>query len=721
MQEKSIAESASIEDPKVRLAQEIAARPESAQAHYELGKLLSMRGRHDEALLHLEKATRLRADWPEALNSLAIVLIGNGKRDAAEAALRKALAARPGFAEAHCNLANLLSDSNRLQEAETAFRHALDAAPGFEGARLALAKLFVRASRIDEAAEQLQIVLESAPTNADAHHTLGKLYLDSDRLDEALAPLRKACELSPDDAHAHAKLGVALYDLSKWGEAEPPLRRALELDEDINYAWVALGIVLRVKRKLDESEAAIRRALANRPNYAAAHVELGNVLLAKNSGDIESALRAFHRATEIDPAIGSAHSNLSYSRYFNCEDGFQLLAEARRFNAHHEAELPHGPLHFDNDRSRSRRLRVGYVSPDFRQHCQSLFMTPLLTGHDHDVVEVFCYFTSRNEDDTTRHLKTCADEWRDVHRLSDDELADQIRADRIDVLFDLTMHMSACRPRLFALRPAPVQIAWLAYPGTTGSKAIGYRLTDPWLDPVDASNGDARYSEKSIRLPDTFWCYDPLTTEPQVSPLPADDAGFITFGCLNNPYKLTDRTFALWAAVLREVPLSRLRLLVAHGEARASVASKFAALGIDPERVIFTDYQPRNAYLRSYREIDIALDTFPYNGHTTSLDGLWMGVPMLTIIGRTPASRAGYALLSNVGLPELAADSDAGFVAKAAALATDLPRLRDLRAGLRARMESSPLMDGARFARGIEQAIRTAWADWCDSDEAARV
>ncbi|SAL74513.1 TPR domain-containing protein [Caballeronia peredens] len=718
MQEKSIAEPASAEDSAVGVVREIASQADPAQTHYELGKRLSMQGRPHDALDHLKRATQLREDWPEALNSLAIVLIAVGEPDAAERALRQALAVHPGFAEAHCNLGNLLADSERLPDAEAALRRALDISPNFGGARSALANLLKRLGRTDEAIEQFQIVCNSPTADAFAHLALARVFLDRGRADQARAPLTNVCELAPDDAHAHADLGCVLCDLKRYPEAEVSLRRALALDPSIDYASVALGIVLRMQRQLDEAEISIRRALDNKPNYAAAHVELANALLAKNSGDIEEVLRAFRRAAEIDPTMTLAHTNLVYTRYFNCDDGFQLLAEARRFNARHEASFPQGPLRFDNDPSRSRRLRIGYVSPDFWKHCQSLFMTPLLKHHDHEVVEVVCYSTGSHEDDTTRQLKTYADIWRDARHLDDDALADQIRSDRIDVLFDLTMHMGWCRPFLFARRPAPVQIAWLAYPGTTGSKAIGYRLTDPWLDPVDTLNGDARYSEKSIRLPDTFWCYDPLTSEPQVGPLPADDAGFVTFGCLNNPYKLTDRTFALWAAVLREVPHSRLRLLVAQGEARASVSAKFAALGIDKDRLIFNDYQSRSAYLRTYQQIDIALDTFPYNGHTTSLDGLWMGVPTVTVIGRTPSSRAGYALLSNLGLAELAASSDAGFVATAVALATDLPRLRELRAGLRERMERSPLMDGARFARGMEQAIRTAWTDWCDSVEA---
>jgi predicted O-linked N-acetylglucosamine transferase (SPINDLY family) len=289
--------------------------------------------------------------------------------------------------------------------------------------------------------------------------------------------------------------------------------------------------------------------------------------------------------------------------------------------------------------------------------------------------------------------------------------------DRIDILVDLTMHMAKGRPLLFARRPAPVQVAWLAYPGTTGSQAIGYRLTDPWLDPIDDAGADNRYSERSLRLPDSFWCYDPLATAPEPGPLPAERDGYVTFGCLNNPHKLTDRTFGLWAQVLNNVPRSRLLLLLLpSGTTRDIVRKKFSQLGIDDACLTLVSYQKREDYLRTYQSIDIALDVFPYNRHTTSLDALWMGVPVVTVIGKTPASRAGYSLVSNIGLSELAATTDAGFVACATRLASDLSALGDLRSGLRARMEASPLMDGARFARGMESAFRQMWKDWCDAE-----
>jgi predicted O-linked N-acetylglucosamine transferase (SPINDLY family) len=308
-----------------------------------------------------------------------------------------------------------------------------------------------------------------------------------------------------------------------------------------------------------------------------------------------------------------------------------------------------------------------------------------------------------------------ADHWREVRPLDDEALASVIRDDGIDILVDLTMHMAGGRPLLFARRPAPVQIAWLAYPGTTGMRAIDYRLTDARLDPPGF---DSHYSERSIRLPDSFWCYDPLTDQPQVNALPALERGYVTFGCLNNPCKLTHATLQLWGGVMRAVPDSRLCLLAAEGP-RTRLLQRLAAQGIDAVRVDFVPYRKRAEYLRSYHDIDIGLDTFPYNGHTTSLDSLWMGVPTVTRVGETCVGRGGLSQLFQLGLLELAAESDLRFIAAATALAADLSRLADMRAGLRQRLERSPLMDAARFARGIETVYRGLWKTHCQGGHAA--
>jgi predicted O-linked N-acetylglucosamine transferase (SPINDLY family) len=295
--------------------------------------------------------------------------------------------------------------------------------------------------------------------------------------------------------------------------------------------------------------------------------------------------------------------------------------------------------------------------------------------------------------------------------MTDEEAAGRIREDRIDILVDLTMHMAHGRPLVFARKPAPVQAAWLAYPGTTGMSAMDYRLTDPHLDPPGLN--DHFYSETSIRLPDSFWCYDPLVTELAINPLPAEANGFLTFGCLNNFCKVNEQVLRLWAQVLKTVPGSRFMLLCPEGNHRQPLLDLMQRQGISPDRIELIAGRPRLQYLELYHRMDVGLDSLPYNGHTTSLDSYWMGVPVVTLVGQTVVGRAGLSQLTNLGLPELIARTPEQYVQIAADLAGNLPRLAELRRTLRARLQASPLMDAPRFARNIEAAYRQMWRNWC--------
>ncbi len=418
----------------------------------------------------------------------------------------------------------------------------------------------------------------------------------------------------------------------------------------------------------------------------------------------------------------------------------------------------------DNDRDLTRRLRIGYVSPDFRRHPVGRFMVPLLEHHDRGRFEVFCYCGVRRPDDLTQRLHGSADHWRETVGLSDEALAEQIRQDRIDVLVDLTMHMTDSRLLAFARRPAPVQVTWLAYVGTTGLKAIDYRLSDPYLDPRlrrrvsagppavgtgasaslvrDAANGsvgacvsagadetaeavsDGEYAEETYRLPRCYWCYEPTDPTPDVGPLPALEAGHVMFGCFNNFCKVTAPVLGSWVKLMQAVPRSRLLLHGNPGTYQQDVRRLFADAGISADRLEFIGYQPVTEYLRQYHRLDVALDPFPYGGGTTTCDSLWMGVPVVTLAGRTAVGRSGVSLLSNLGLPELIAATPEQYVSIAAALAGDLPALLRLRGQLRQRMQGSNLMDATRFAADMEAAFRDMWGRWCASfarDIAVRV
>ena len=334
-----------------------------------------------------------------------------------------------------------------------------------------------------------------------------------------------------------------------------------------------------------------------------------------------------------------------------------------------------------------------------------------MEAHDHDRFEIFCYSSVLNADGMTDLIRARTDVWRDVPALSDEQLARAIRDDRIDILVDLTMHMSGSRLLAFAYKPAPVQVTYLAYCSTTGLDAMDYRLTDPYLDPP--GENDRFYSEKCAYLPETYWCYRPSDETPEVSRLPALDAGCVTFGCLNNFSKVSQPALSAWCRLLGTLPGSRLILHAPSGSHRQRALDFFAGQGVASDRVSFSPTLPENEYLAVYQGIDVALDPFPYAGGTTTCDALWMGVPVTSLAGQTAVGRAGVSILSNVGLADLVARDVEGYVRIAAGLAGNLERLGELRATLRRRMQRSPLMDARRFAHNVETLYREFWEHWC--------
>lgn len=678
---------------------------------YQLALELHSSGRFVEALVMIEPQLHSHTTngrrW-EALNFAAACSLRIGQKTDAQAYWRQAIEEKPDYADAHNNLGVVLKELNRLPEAESAYLCALAISPEHADAHNNLGVLLDDLNRFSEAEAAYQRALAIRPDFADAHYNLGRVLQHLKRPSEAESAYQRALAIRPDYAEAHHNLGALLQELNQFREAEAACRRALAIRPDFAEAHYNLGRLLQKFNRLSEAEAAYQQALAIRPDYANAHNNLGKVL--QDSGALDEGIARYRCAVTFDPDNVTAHSNLAYALTFQAEDGHAVLAECRRWSDRHEVPLRTERLPHVSDRTPTRRLRIGYVSADFREHCQSMFTVPLLSHHDHGQFEIFCYASVERPDDLTQRVAGYADVWRDVRGLDDRRLAQHIREDRIDILVDLTMHMADGRPLLFARKPAPVQMAWLAYPGTTGIDAIDYRLTDPHLDPPAS---DDLYSERSLRLPDSFWCYDPLTDTPAMNALPALTAGKLTFGCLNNPCKLTDRTLRMWSGVLDEVDCARLLLMALTDDAREGLMRRIERQGIDARRVSFVPFQSRDNYLHTYHHIDIGLDTFPYNGHTTSLDSLWMGVPIVTRVGQTAVGRGGLSQLFNLGLDELVAHTDDEFVRIAVQLATDLPRLAQLRQSLRLRMERSPLMDGSRFAKNVESVYRQVWQNWC--------
>jgi protein O-GlcNAc transferase len=564
--------------------------------------------------------------------------------------------------------------------------------------------------QLDAAIVTYHEAIRLKPNYAEAFNNLGLALQALGQLEVAVSAYHKALEFKPDFAGAYNNLGSALEAQDQFALAIGAYRQAIELKPDLAEAYNNIGGILFKQDRFENAVETYQIALQLKPDYAEARSNLAGVL--KDLGQFDAAIAEYRMALQLKPDLAHVHSNLIYSLYYHPRyDAAMILEECRQWNALHADSLKPFIRPHTNNPDLQRRLKIGYVSADFWQHASAFFLHPLLSCHNHQIFEIYCYAQIAKPDSQTERLQAYADHWRSTTGMSDENLAQQIRQDQIDILVDLKLHTANNRLLVFARKPAPVQLTWLGYPGTTGLNTIDYRLTDPYLDPPGAA--DEPYTEKSIHLPETFWCYDPLDDQPPVNQLPALSNGYVTFGCLNQFRKVNEGVLELWMKLLHTVLHSRLLLFVPQGQVRDRLLLQFQKAGIALTRVEFLDRQSRREYLNLYHRIDLSLDTFPCNGHTTGFDSLWMGVPFVTLVGTNAMGRAGWSQLCNLDLRELAADSPQKYVAIAAELAHNLPRLAKLRAALRDRMRQSPLMDAARFTRNVESVYRDIWKKWC--------
>lgn len=642
--------------------------------------------------------------------------------------------------------ATQLLDASRIEEALAVLQRGLEQFPNDVGLLINLGETQRRSGRLEDAAGTLVQAVQRAPEIVEASFNLGVTLKQLKESEAALACLTRAADLAPDRFAVQLQLAELLRQSGDAGRAVGHYHAALALSPSSFETLIGLAISLRALHRYEGAAGAARRAIALRSESPVGHHELGKALfglgrhdsailsfrqaLSLNAdradshfglacalmevGGLGEALAHLRRSLELEPSDHYVHSNLVFMMSFDAASSAQdILREAQRWAKAHAEPLQAIEPTYACSREPQRRLRIGYVGATYRDHCQAFFLDPLWCHHDRAGYEIVAYSSTPSADSVTDRLRSLVDLWRDVRSLDDASLVELIRSDQIDVLVDLNMHMEFSRLRVFAHRPAPVQITWLAYPGTTGLSSIDYRISDALLDPGTEQPSD--YSERTLRLSGSFWCYDPLRSDPVVSQLPAIANGYITFGCLNASWKLNRETFAVWAGVLRHLPRSRLLVLAPAGRAADFVLSSLEELGVARERVECLPRQPRLDYLATYQRIDVCLDTIPYNGHTTSLDAFWMGVPVVTLVGDRVVGRAGYAQATLLGLPQLIANDPQQFVERAAALAENLPALAELRAALRERLTASKLMDAAGFTSSLERAYRSAWQSWCSA------
>jgi predicted O-linked N-acetylglucosamine transferase (SPINDLY family) len=684
--------------------------PESGDAFIALAETMHQAGRQEECIEVFEKAIALKPGHAQSYNNLAAVLNEVGQYERAVAAARQALKCDPNLVEPELNLCSGLRGLGRLAEAEAACRRALALSPDSADAHNNMAVVLNESGRHEQALASAKRAMKLRPDRVEPQINMANALRGCGRLDEAEAACRSAIHRKPDLPDAHMSLGLILVDSGKTDEAISAFRKAIELKPTYANPYSNLGLIYRKRGRPDEAIEQFELAIIQEPNMPEAYGNMGSCLIDR--GDFERGIAAFRKALELRPGVARAYSSMIYNLHLYSGYGSaDLRREHEEWNRRYAEPLA-GSIHpHDNPRDPDRRLRVGYYSPDFRDHVVGSNILPLLREHDHERYEIFCYSNVLKGDTFTAKMKGFADVWRDIVAIGDAEAAELIRNDGIDVLVDLSLHTAGNRLLIFARKPAPVQVTFAGYPSSTGLKAIDYRLTDPYLDPPGSS--DEFYSERSFRLPHSFWCFEAQASDPSVNELPALEAGHVTFGCLNTFRKISPATWGRWARVLHAVPGSELMVMAPEGSARETATRILEKDGIDPYRFRFVSAKPRSQYMSLYHRIDIGLDTLPYNGHTTSLDSYWMGVPVVTLVGKTVVGRAGLSQATNLGLTELVAYSEEEFVTIAAKLAGDLKHLAALRRGLREQMLSSPLCDAKGFTRGIEQAYRQMWQTWC--------
>lgn len=691
--------------------QAIAADGTQAMFHVSLGEALHRWGKIDEAVAAHRQALAIAPNLPLAHAHLGVIFNKRGELDAAEECFRHCVRLRPDLAQSHANLGRVLHDKGLLADAEAAYREATRLAPNSAREHFNLGAILHKLGRHEEACASYRRAIELNPNDAMAHCNLGVVLAERRFNREAEAQYRQAIKLDPNNAPPYNNLAVVLGEQGRYAEAAAVCRDAIALAPDFAPVYCNLTHSLRELGEVDEAIDVALRGIALRADPAA-YCNLG--MCYQDRGQIDEAIEAYRTGLGLDPADSQQHSNLIY--VLNYHPGYEprvVFEEHREWGRRHaDPLLPANPRHA-HDRTPDRRLRIGYVSAHFRAHAVAAFTESMLANHDHGRHEIFCYSNTPAPDETTRRFQAAADQWREILQQSDSEACETIRGDKIDILVDLAGHINGNRLLVFARKPAPIQVTYLGYQNTTGMAAMDYRLTDDHADPPGT---DPYYTEKLVRLPRSFFCYLPDRAAPQPGPLPALAGGVVTFGSFNQFSKITPDMLATWARLLAAVPQSRLVLLSRPSPwLRARVEELFGRHGVDPARIESAPRRPHREYLRLISGVDVALDSFPFNGHTTTCDCLWQGVPVVTMTGPMYASRFGSTAHINLQLGDLVAETPDEYVEIASRLAGDLDRLRELRASLRSTMLDSPLLDAQGFTRNLEAAYREMWTRWCSS------
>jgi predicted O-linked N-acetylglucosamine transferase (SPINDLY family) len=685
------------------------------RAHFDLARILQTIGDFDEAIEHAQIAVTIDPDLAAAWILLAEVHGRLGKLDAAQSCASRAIKLEPNSAHAHLTLGKVLMQMNRCEEAADACGLACDINPLMSDAWHVRGLAHLRCGNVPAAEHDFRRLIAMVPDHADAHLKLGAALHRQGLLKEARECNQRALDLAPDNAEVVFSCASLDRSEGRLADAVQGYRRAIDLKPDFAEAFNNLGNILQIQKHFVEAANCFTRAIAIKPNIAVVHYNLANALTYQNR--MNEAITSYRRSLELDPNNAAVHSNLLLNLNYDPNQRPDVLyMEHLRWGEIHGPPfaLPSG---YPNAADPDRTLRIGYVSSDFRIHPVGHLIAPVLKYHNRERVETFCYSDVTRPDQMTQTLRHYCAVWRDTGGMSNDAMASLIREDSIDILVDLTGHTANSRLKVFAMKPAPIQVTYMGYPNTTGLRAVDYALTDEVADPPTEDSRRA-YCEELVYLNTGFTCYEPPADAPDVGPLPLRRNGHLTFGSLNNLVKLNDQVIALWGAVLNRMPSARLLICrdLLTSEFKEDLCMRFLQHGISRDRLdLVSDVTVGRGHLGVYNRIDVALDPFPWTGHFTTCEALWMGVPVITLLGNRHAGRMVASVLHQVGLKRMIARSSQEYVEIASALFEDPRHLELLRANLRENVRKSVLCDGARFVETLEGAFRDVWRRWCET------
>lgn len=645
----------------------------------------------------------------------ASVLCGTGNISRAEELCQQVLTVEPQNLRALAIIGVIRCQQGHEEEGIRLLEQVVKIKPDYAAAWANLGKAYLDARKLNEALNACTNAIRLNAALPLPYSHLGTVYRLKGDLKQAVTAYRNALAIEPAMIPTYIELGIALRLQKRFVKATEAYQTALKLNPSLPEAYYNLGNVFADQQQWDEAIIAYRTALQLNSDYYEPALTMGNLCLSQ--GLVPEALAYYRKALALGENCALARSNLIYAmNYDPTYSDEELFSAHREWDYYHALPVEHRTVSTLR-RQRDKVLCIGYVSADFKQHPVGSFLIPIIPAHDRSKFVIFCYNQATTGDAITGRFRQVADFWRDIYDLDDDTVADMIRADGIDILIDLSGHTGNNRLPVFARKPAPIQMTWAGYVGTTGMSAMDYLISDKHESP----DGSERFCvEKIIRLPHSYVCFEPPAAAPLVGASPVLANGVITFGCFNNLAKITPEVISLWCKVMTRIPGSRI-ILKTTSLGSATVQHRFMTLfrdgGIDPARVTLLGGSLHRELLDTYNKIDIALDPFPYSGGLTTLEALWMGVPVVTLGGSRFCSRHSITHLTTAGLSELIATSADDYIRITTNLAHDVKRLGKLRRNLRNRVANSPLCDGKQFTRNLEVAFTKAWHRWCDGEK----